>query len=151
MKGLGEFATKWNQMHNGVKDEIIPEPNAQEYESESTQQINGEKVKKTFKVICSILYHLRKVIMAIPVVFYAMKIASYNMETLPEMVGVNLLANGNFAEMISRNTAVYGCLGITGGCLFLMFLSRKTLYPWIISIFSLVLPILLLVINVYPA
>jgi hypothetical protein len=32
-----------------------------------------------------------------------------------------------------------------------MFVSRKTLYPWLISIFSLIIPVLLLITNMYPA
>ena len=40
---------------------------------------------------------------------------------------------------------------MTALCLLMMFLSRKTIYPWIISIFSLVLPFLLIVTNIFPA
>ena len=40
---------------------------------------------------------------------------------------------------------------IAGGCLLLMFLSRRVIYPWLISIFTLVLPLLLLLSNIYPA
>jgi hypothetical protein len=32
-----------------------------------------------------------------------------------------------------------------------MFCSRKALYPWAISVFTLALPVLLLVSNLYPA
>jgi Na+-driven multidrug efflux pump len=42
-------------------------------------------------------------------------------------------------------------LMITGACLVLTFLSRKSIYPWLISVFSLVIPVLLLVTNIYPA
>jgi hypothetical protein len=53
--------------------------------------------------------------------------------------------------MISRTMAVNGPLMLTFGCLLMMFFSRKALYSWAISIFTLVLPILLLVSNLYPA
>jgi len=46
---------------------------------------------------------------------------------------------------------VMGPLALTGACLFLMFCSRKATYAWSISIFTLALPILLLVSNLYPA
>ena len=46
--------------------------------------------------------------------------------------------------------AVMGPLGLTAACLLLMFCSRKAMYPWAISIFTLALPVLLLVSNVYP-
>ena len=68
-------------------------------------------------------------------------------------VGTELLLGSivnSDAQMISRDLAVLGPLAVTGGCLLLMFCSRRTFYPWIISIFTLVLPILLYLTNVYP-
>ena len=89
--------------------------------------------------------------MAVPVAYWALKLASYNRENLPEQVGINLQSSGEFAQMISRDMAVMGPLGLTAACLLLMFCSRKAMYPWAISIFTLVLPILLLISNLYPA
>jgi len=40
---------------------------------------------------------------------------------------------------------------VTAACLVLMFTSRKALYPWAVSIFTLILPVLLLISNLYPA
>ena len=97
------------------------------------------------------LFHLRKFVMAAPVVYYALKLAAYNREHLPEQVGLNLQATGEFAMTIARNMAVIGPLGLTLACLFLMFCSRKAMYAWAISIFTLALPVLLLVSNIYPA
>lgn len=97
------------------------------------------------------LFRLRKPVMAVPVVYFALKLASYNMEHLPEQVGIDLQSTGEFAQTISRQLAVVGPLGLTLACLLLMFCSRKTIYPWAISIFTLTLPLLLLLSNVYPA
>ena len=47
--------------------------------------------------------------------------------------------------------AVMAPLIVTGVCLVMMWLSRRTIYPWIISIFSLVLPWLIWITNVFPA
>ena len=33
----------------------------------------------------------------------------------------------------------------------MMFLSRRTLYPWLICLFSMLLPVLILVSNIFPA
>ena len=110
-----------------------------------------KKISDVIDIILTVLYRLRKVFMAIPVVYYAIKIAQYNMEHLPSVVGVNMQSNGIFTEMISRDVAVMGPLVITGACLVLMFFSRKALYTWAISIFTLVLPIILLISNRYPA
>lgn len=108
------------------------------------------RVKSIIGVIVMVLFRLRKVVLAIPVVYYALKLAAYNAEHLPEMVGVNLQASGAFADLISRNAAVMGPLAVTGACLVLMFFSKKALFPWAVSIFTLVLPLLLWFSNAYP-
>ena len=100
-------------------------------------------------IICAWIFRLRKVIMAIPVVYLAIRIASVNMKRLPEYVGINLQSSGEFAMMVTRSYAVFGPLCVTGFCLFLMFCSRKTIFPWIISIFTLILPYLIYFTNLY--
>ncbi len=108
------------------------------------------KIGAVFAAIGRWIFRLRKVFMAIPVVYAAFRLASENMDRLPEQVGLNLQATGEFAQMIDRNLAVYGPLGVTAACLLMMFCSRRAFYPWIISIFTLVLPLLIWVTNVYP-
>ena len=107
------------------------------------------KVEEVISIIYRCIFKLRKVFMALPVVYLAIRIAAANLQRLPEAVGINMQSNGEFAVMVTRNYAVYGPLGITGFCLLLMFFSRKTVYPWVISIFSLVLPYLLYITNLY--
>lgn len=109
------------------------------------------KIKQVIGVIVMVLYHLRKVFLSIPVIYYALKLAGYNREHLPEQVGVNLQSTGEFAAMITRDMAVMSPLVLTAACLVLMFASRKALYPWAISVFTLALPILILISNQYPA
>ena len=108
-----------------------------------------KKVEEVISIIYRCIFKLRKVFMALPVVYLAIRIAAANLQRLPEAVGINMQSNGEFALMVTRNYAVYGPLGITGFCLLLMFFSRKTVYPWVIIIFSLVLPYLLYVTNLY--
>ena len=74
-----------------------------------------------------------------------------NLANLPEEVGINLLANGQYEYLISRGLAVMAPLVVTGACLVMMWFSRRTIYPWLISIFSLVLPWLIWITNVFPA
>ena len=107
------------------------------------------KIGDVTGLVCTWIFRLRKVFMAIPVVYFAIRIAIANMQRLPESVGLNLQSSGEFAMMVTRNYAVYGPLGVTAFCLLLMFCSRKTLFPWIISIFSLVLPYLIYFTNFY--
>ena len=109
------------------------------------------KINSLISFIGSILFRLRKIVMAVPVVYWALKLAAYNREHLPEQVGINLQSSGAFEQMVSRDVAVLGPLGLTAACLMLMLCSRKAMYPWAISIFTLVLPLLVLFTNLYPA
>jgi len=109
------------------------------------------KIKKIISLIVTWIYRLRGVILAAPVVYAALKIADYNRDHLPETVGLNLQSTGEFAMSISRELAVFGPLVLTAACLTLMLCSRKVMYPWAVSIFTLVIPILLLISNIYPA
>lgn len=110
-----------------------------------------KNINSLISFIGSVLFRLRKIVMAVPVVYAALKLAFYNRENLPELVGINLQSSGEFAQMISRDVAVMGPLGLTVACLLLMFCSRKAMYPWAISIFTLALPLLILFSNLYPA
>ncbi len=109
------------------------------------------KIWDVVRILFLALYRLRGLFMAIPVIIAALWLAAYNAEHLPLLVGINLQTTGEFARTISRQTAVTFPLFITGGCLVMTLLSRKNLYPWLISIFSLAIPLLLLVTNLYPA
>ena len=109
------------------------------------------KIGSVLKSIAKWIYRLRGFFMAIPVVLAALYLATKNMARLPDEVGINLLANGQYEYLISRGLAVMGPLVITGVCLVMMLLSRRTIFPWIISIFSLVLPLLIYITNVFPA
>lgn len=124
-------------------------------EEEQEQQLSPfmrviRKIQKVIGIIVKIIYHLRKVILAAPVVYYGLKLAAYNTMHLPDQVGVLLQSDGTFAMEFAKSMAVMGPMVITGGCLAMMFLARKALYPWAVSVFSLILPILLLISNLYP-
>jgi len=101
--------------------------------------------------ICKWIMRLRKIFLAIPVVYGALRVAEYANENLPDQVGLNLLENGEYAYTVTKEIAVLGPLAVTAACLLLMFCSRKTMYPWLICMFSLVLPFLIILTNVFPA
>ena len=106
-----------------------------------------KRIEVVVVTLCSWIFRLRKVFMVVPVLWAALELAIYSRDNLPEQVGFNIQASGEFAQMISRDTAVYGPLGLTCACLVLVLLSRRTIYPWLISAFTLVLPILILALN----
>ena len=102
-------------------------------------------IKNTVKWI----WRLRGLLMSLPVAVVAAKLAMFNMERLPEVVGLDIQASGEFAHSVSRQMAVFGPLAITAFCILLTVGSKKPLFPWVISIFSLVLPPLLWFLNYY--
>lgn len=104
---------------------------------------------KGFSTACVWIYRLRSFIMAAPVAFYAVKLAFANGNRLPDMVGLDIQASGEFARMVSRQAAVFGPFALTCFCLVLVLCSRKPLLPWLISIFTLILPILIWMTNYY--
>lgn len=109
-----------------------------------------KKVSAVLRLIGQWIFKLRSVILAIPVVFAAIKLAFQNLDRLPVYVGINMQASGEYAMMIERSVAVLLPLLVTAACLLMMFLSKKVLYPWLVSVFSLLLPILLWVTNIFP-
>lgn len=132
MSNTGTFVEKWNAVRSRT-DPVF------------------QKIGHVIGLICTWAFRMRKIVMAIPVVYLAVKIAMENMERLPDMVGLNLQSTGEFALLVSKEYAVFGPVGVTAFCLFLMFCSRKSLFPWVISIFSLALPYLIYLTNIYPA
>lgn len=109
---------------------------------------------KFFSVLAGIgnmLYKLRSIFLSIPVVLAAVSLAIRNMSLLPDSVGINLLANGEYQWMVAKSVAVMGPLAVTALCLLMVFCSRRVVYPWLISIFSLAIPIVIWITNVFPA
>lgn len=103
-----------------------------------------------FKKNWRLSFELRKVALAAPVVMLMLWLENECRQRLPELVGINLMASGDFEQLIARDTAIGYTSAITIACLVLMFFSRKTIYPWLISLFSLLLPVLLILTNTFP-
>ena len=93
----------------------------------------------------------KQFILAIPVILGAVILAIRNLGALPKKVGFGLQLDGTFDFVVGRGIAVLGPIAVTALCLLLMFCSNRVLTPWLVSVFSLVLPILLWIINCYPA
>jgi len=91
---------------------------------------------KVGKLILKWIYNLRSVGLAIPVAAIAVILALSSMATLPDVMLI-----GTFE--LSKGIAVIGPLALTAACLLMTFCSKQVIYPWLISIFSLVLPVFL--------
>ena len=109
------------------------------------------KTAKILEKIISWLSKFKKIIAAVPVAAGAIVLALYNMGNLPKVVGINLLENGSFTYQIPRGLAVFAPVAVTSICLLLMFCSRRILTPWFVSLVSLLLPVMILITNVFPA
>lgn len=95
------------------------------------------------------VYRLRSIVLAIPVLVTSVILAIYNMANLPEIIGINIQSNGEYTQAITRGVAVMGPFALTAVCLLLMFCSKRVLYPWLISLFSLVLPFVFLFMSTF--
>ena len=92
-------------------------------------------------------YKVRSLVLSIPVLICAGALAIRNARLLPEYVGINILASGEYQYLVTRGVAVLTPLALTVLCLVLMLCSKKVLYPWLVSLFSLVLPLVILLTN----
>lgn len=111
----------------------------------------GSKATKVMLGAWVYIVKLRKIILAVPVAWAAIVLALRNLAKLPALVGFDLQADGTFAIQIGKLPAVMAPLLVTAVCLLLLFCSKRTLTPWLVSVFSLALPIIILVINIFPA
>lgn len=113
-----------------------------------------------FRILWTLIVRLRKIILAAPVIVMSMHLAKECSKVLAgpfRFYIMDLLASFKHSDLIvrqvevSREMAIIGPMAVTGTCLVLMFLSRRTLYPWIISIFTLVIPLYVLFAGYLPA
>ena len=139
MQMINRFLSSWNRFRESSKPTI--------------QKLShfGKEFGSACKVVGKYLYRLRKVILAVPVAFGAVYMAFYNLEHLPKVVGFDLQVTGDFDIQVVREIAVLGPVAVTALCLLLLFVSRRTLTPWLVSIFSLALPVVILITNIFPA
>lgn len=128
-------------------------PQKQEEGKKKAPQTGKQRWQNFLSGTClvgSLIYKLRSVLLSIPVAVAAIALAIKNNSRLPAEVGLNMQASGEYAQFVSKNLAVMGPLAITAVCLLMMFCSRRVVYPWLISLFSLILPIFIWFTNVYP-
>ena len=114
-----------------------------------------ERTENKFKVIWRWFYRVRGLILAIPVLIVALVLALQNIMKLPQSVTFSTASVNDAGLLVFQNVtitktlAVWGPFGLTAACLALMLVSRRVVYPWLISIFTLVLPFVLYWINIF--
>ncbi len=110
-----------------------------------------EKTGNILKIIGSYFVKLWPVIISIPVAVMAVILAIKNAGRLPDPVGINLLSSGDFGLLMPKLVVVLAPLLLTAVCIVMTIFSKRTLFPWLVSVFTLVLPILIWITNIYPA
>lgn len=138
-----------------IEPETEPEAEPEKKPKKRTEKIEDsrtgfQKFVRVWNGFWKWIFHLRSVGFAIPIAIIAILLAMHNEANLPEQVGLNIQSTGAYEQMVDREVAVYAPLALTGICVFLMLCSRKVLYPLLISIFSLALPILIWITNTFP-
>ena len=111
--------------------------------------------RRSHRRILKVALRLAAVIVALAIFCVAIPVAAVHLsvdgtvgEELEEYI---VTYSGEYQWMVDKGIAVMGPLAVTAACLFLMFLSRRVVYPWLISIFSLALPLLIYITNIFPA
>lgn len=119
------------------------------------KKIQGQLKNGKLGPILKKLYKYRGVAMAVPVVAGSAILTTFNLAKLPPKVVVNLPAIAE-SEIIlkmvemDKGTAIIVPVLITAVCLLMMFCSRRQLYPWLVSLFSLALPVFLFIAGMFP-
>ena len=117
-------------------------PGAAGKKKKKTSGKSGATAWTVLKTVGDYIFWCRGILISLPVLAVSIVQAMQNSARLPEQVGINLQVTGEYAKTVSRPTAVLIPLLVTIGCIILTCCSKRTLFPWLISIFSLVLPIL---------
>ena len=119
-------------------------------------------IGKFFLYLWRFVWFFRGVLVSLPVAAVALYIAAQAQKKLPEVLEITHIIIDPKAEnalfdlfvmtedFITRDVAIFAPLALTAFCIAMTILSKRTLYPWLISVFTLVLPIVLYVLNTYP-
>lgn len=96
---------------------------------------------KIVKLIFLWIYRLRSVILSLPVAVAAVILAVRNSSKLPGPLEMNVGIN---VVTISKDVLVMGPLALTALGILMTLISKRVTYPWLISLFTLILPLVLL-------
>lgn len=136
MKLFTTLVDKWNNMVE---------------EKKCQQKADHKRHKSGFARFLAAVWRYRAVILAVSVLILSVLVAVASLAQLPDQVGINLQSDGSYSFTVPKIIAVlFPCL-ITLVSLFFLLISKRTLYPWLISLFTLAIPLLIYVTNVFPA
>ena len=138
MNFMDVIAEKWKQLCSKLGPALT-----------ATGRVIG-KAGDYIALFWSYIMKFRKIFLAIAVAWAAVMLGSRNMAKLPATVGLDLQVDGSFSIEVARGIAVLGPVALTAVCIVLMFCSKRVLTPWVVSLITLIVPIFIWVINVFP-
>lgn len=139
MNFIDRFMTKWEDFRRKAQPTFD--------KAKEIAKVVADKVIFAWNYVTK----FKKLFLAAPVAVMALILALQNLFKLPALVGLGLQGDGEFSIEIIREAAVIGPIVITAICLLLMFASKRTLTPWMVSVLSLLLPLLILFTNTFPS
>lgn len=111
--------------------------------------MENKKRKGVVRSFFEMIFKFRGIFLCLPIAVIAVFMGINSYHVLPELVGLFVQANGQFQYFITREVAIFGPALITFLCLLITCFSKKVIYPWLISLFSLVLPVILWFTNTF--
>ncbi len=98
------------------------------------------------------IYRLRSILLAIPLGVTAAFLATRNAAQLPEIIQITIptIQDGALvlvSQAVTKYLAVVCPLALTGVCILMMIISRRMSYPFVIGVFTLVLPLAIYYMN----
>jgi hypothetical protein len=105
------------------------------------QNINESQQTTGLKSTLRWFFRLRGVALSIPVAVIAVILAVNNAANLP---GALMIGAGRNVITIGRSVLIMGPLSLTALSILMTLFSKKVIYPWLISLFTLLLPLALL-------
>ena len=100
----------------------------------------GNNGAEKFKTVLKWVIQLRSVALSIPVAVIAVILAINNAATLT--AGLSIGAGENIIT-IGRSVLIMGPLALTALSILMTLFSKKVVYPWLISLFTLLLPLVI--------
>ena len=119
-------------------------------------------IGRIFALLWKYIFMFRGILLVAPVAAAAVLVASWAQQALPEAVEITHLVLDRSAEgaifglfvmrndLITRDVAIAVPLAMTVACMIFTIFSKRTLYPWLISLLTLTLPIVMYFLNTYP-
>lgn len=95
---------------------------------------------ENFKSVLRWAFRLRGVALSVPVAVIAVILAMNNMAALP---GPLMVGAGQNVITLSKSVLIMGPLALTALSILMTLFSKRVVYPWLISLFTLLLPLAL--------